>query len=421
MKTVKTVLDQVREREIDSDIDILESLVCAGILDENKLTLVKRAMYTNTSNMTLAEKKSLVALTENLISHVLYEKQDHLSKFDKKRPAGYPSEKDIPVVLILKRKAIRVYPDNQKIALYYTQALDKYISIPFGPKAEELGIHMNEETKKEMNKVQFDLNSENDRAHIAENNPRQSFRKNLQTIREEKETVDESWAKAAELAVKAGGAAVRGATAIARGAGEIIQKGAQKGGEILSKIKSKDVPKEGTTGSRIVRRVPPGSRIRDLKKTAARGGAIAAGLKALEDSDTDLSDIKQPSQSDHNFSQAGRAQPNIGSPLGRGSSMQTDTPVNSTTISQTKRLAQVQGFTKESTNFSIINDMVSNDLQETSLSFGDKSVSINNRTGKKILQIHESLNKTNKRKLEKMLNEDIGSFKKAINFVVKVR
>jgi hypothetical protein len=37
----------------------------------------------------------------------------------------------MPTVLILKRKAIRVYPDNQKVALYYSQALDKYVTIPF--------------------------------------------------------------------------------------------------------------------------------------------------------------------------------------------------------------------------------------------------------------------------------------------------
>lgn len=72
---------------------------------------------------------------------------DHLSKFDKKRPAGYPSDKEIPVVLVLKRKAIRVYPDNQKVVLYYSQALDKYISVPFGPQSDALGPVINEARK----------------------------------------------------------------------------------------------------------------------------------------------------------------------------------------------------------------------------------------------------------------------------------
>jgi hypothetical protein len=32
----------------------------------------------------------------------------------------------------LKRKSIRVYPDNQKVGLYYSQYLDRYVAIPFG-------------------------------------------------------------------------------------------------------------------------------------------------------------------------------------------------------------------------------------------------------------------------------------------------
>lgn len=72
---------------------------------------------------------------------------DHLSKMSTKRPAGYPSDKEIPVVLILKRKAIRVYPDNQKVVLYYSQALDKYISVPFGPNSNLLGSPLNESRK----------------------------------------------------------------------------------------------------------------------------------------------------------------------------------------------------------------------------------------------------------------------------------
>ena len=39
---------------------------------------------------------------------------------------------DPPFVLVLKRKAIRLYPDKTKIAMYYNQKLDKYFSIPYG-------------------------------------------------------------------------------------------------------------------------------------------------------------------------------------------------------------------------------------------------------------------------------------------------
>jgi hypothetical protein len=42
-------------------------------------------------------------------------------------------DEDPPFVLMLKRKAIRMYPNNTKIALYYNQKLDKYFSVPYGP------------------------------------------------------------------------------------------------------------------------------------------------------------------------------------------------------------------------------------------------------------------------------------------------
>lgn len=65
---------------------------------------------------------------------------DHLSKADiKGRPMGFTrGDTDAPAVLILKRKAIRIYPDNQKVALYYAQQLDKYISVPFGGRTKEI-------------------------------------------------------------------------------------------------------------------------------------------------------------------------------------------------------------------------------------------------------------------------------------------
>jgi hypothetical protein len=43
---------------------------------------------------------------------------------------------DPPFVLMLKRKAIRLYPNKTKVALYYNQKLDKYFSIPYGPKVD---------------------------------------------------------------------------------------------------------------------------------------------------------------------------------------------------------------------------------------------------------------------------------------------
>ena len=59
-----------------------------------------------------------------------------------------------PYVLLLKRKAIRLYPDGTKIALYYNKQLKKYFSVPYDTpvasaiQAEEIVSEMNIGKKK---------------------------------------------------------------------------------------------------------------------------------------------------------------------------------------------------------------------------------------------------------------------------------
>lgn len=52
---------------------------------------------------------------------------EQLDEITKDNPA------DPPYVILLKRKAIRVYPDKTKVALYHNAKLDKYFSVPYGP------------------------------------------------------------------------------------------------------------------------------------------------------------------------------------------------------------------------------------------------------------------------------------------------
>jgi hypothetical protein len=44
--------------------------------------------------------------------------------------------KDPPFVLVLRRKAIRLYPNKTKIALYHAPKIDRYFSVPYGPKID---------------------------------------------------------------------------------------------------------------------------------------------------------------------------------------------------------------------------------------------------------------------------------------------
>lgn len=38
---------------------------------------------------------------------------------------------DPPAILILRRKSIRLFPNNQRVALYYSDKLNKYVSVPY--------------------------------------------------------------------------------------------------------------------------------------------------------------------------------------------------------------------------------------------------------------------------------------------------
>ena len=44
---------------------------------------------------------------------------------------GQGGSHDLPPVLVLKRKAIRQFPNGQKVALYQIDKLNKYITLPY--------------------------------------------------------------------------------------------------------------------------------------------------------------------------------------------------------------------------------------------------------------------------------------------------
>jgi hypothetical protein len=164
VKQIRESYDLITEKEEAEDRK-LSTLVRAGLYDAKKLPALKKALEKSADKMTGQEKRMLLNLLDSLIDqvvgndqvfrkvkqnvqHISEAKEDYLSKFDPRFKGAYPTDKDIPSVVILKRKAIRVYPDNQKVALYYSQALDKYVTIPFS----DIQTGINEEVKKDDDK-----------------------------------------------------------------------------------------------------------------------------------------------------------------------------------------------------------------------------------------------------------------------------
>ncbi len=161
IKQIREQFDLITEKEEKEDRK-LSALVRAGLYDAKKLPALKRALEKSADKITSQEKRMLINLLDSLISQVVSDdqvyrkvrqnvhnvseaKMDTYSKFDPRYKAGWPTDKEMPSVLILKRKAIRVYPDNQKVALYYSQALDKYVTIPYN----DIQFGLNEAKKPE--------------------------------------------------------------------------------------------------------------------------------------------------------------------------------------------------------------------------------------------------------------------------------
>lgn len=125
----------ITTKELRESIDTkrLTSLVRAGIFDSSKLPLLKRLLDKDVNQLNSNEKESMKTLLDNLLSQVLDNTQVY-NKVKSNLQNESLNEKyeghELPAVLILKRKAVRQYPDGQKIYLYYSDKLDTFISIP---------------------------------------------------------------------------------------------------------------------------------------------------------------------------------------------------------------------------------------------------------------------------------------------------
>lgn len=369
MLTFKQIREQLKE---DKGPEPLQALVDAGLLEENKLPALKRALSQSPQNLTIAERKSLMEAVDLMVEAsigVMSGNKDFLSTYDKSRSSKYPREKDVPVIIILKRKAIRVFPDNQKVALYYSQYLNKYVSIPFGPKNQALGIHLGELTEE----FQEEHQPEEAKESVVESS-REIFAKRLQSLREEKINEFAPALPVVGAVAKAAGAAAAGRVALGA-AKRIIKRGAKKVGKVLGKAKD-----------------------------------------ALDNNDSKSSppkedNVKKRSAGEYSFSASGRQQAKISEPQRATADLS-----NVASVRQQNRMAWrniQEGNLKE------IKELAEQKGASKAITIGNDTITINNSIAKKVMKVYEQLNAENKQKLQSMLNENTETFRKAINFVVR--
>jgi len=129
--------------EEKSDYSKFDILVRAGLANKAQLQRIHRILdkmqderpqFNNTDRMIL---QNLFNKMVDLISNnkQIFQKARQVVKEEVELNEA-PIDGDPPPVLMLKRKSIRLYPDNTRVALYYNDKLDKYFSIPYGPKVD---------------------------------------------------------------------------------------------------------------------------------------------------------------------------------------------------------------------------------------------------------------------------------------------
>ena len=139
---MKSLLEfkSIVEEEKSSDYSKFDMLVRAGLANKAQMQRIHRILDK------MQEEKPVFNNADRMILQNLFNKMVDLISNNKqiftqaRRAVHEETEleeavdsKDTPYVLLLKRKAIRIYPDGTKVALYHNKQLDKYFSVPYGP------------------------------------------------------------------------------------------------------------------------------------------------------------------------------------------------------------------------------------------------------------------------------------------------
>lgn len=501
MKTIQQVLEETKQTD-----DSLESLVDLGLLEESKMGLVQRAL--TKENITKIEKDSLVALTETLINEAI--SGDYLSKFDDRKEKN---AKDIPAIIVLKRKAIRVFPDNQKVGLYYSQQLDRYVSIPYGGGSRALGMELKENRRpisrqdilalpsgpirnraRELANAQDQMDAlvslaphQTTREILAGPNgkevfktyantisdPRvrqgvkiagaihrvlnkfrsppsiptkelppkdargrwtskqadtegkpviakakkppaatsESFNQKLRQIREQRQQkLDEVWP------------VVPAAVAAARAAGPILGKVGSVAGKSLGRagrsLKGAFTRKPATTVTTKTK--PPRISAADKRAAAAAAAASVATSASQNNSQRENPPLFKPTDtSQYQITQGGRRLGDVGA-LRRVTQDIAGSQANQAAFGNSNVFSrQRQQMQEQTNNLEIIKELSQTNNAVERIQIGESQIDMTTKIAKKIIRVYESLNRNNKTKMERMLNEDADSFRKAINFSIR--
>ena len=132
--------------EEKSDYSKFDMLVRAGLANKAQIQRIhkildkmqeERPVFNNADRMILQnmfnKMVDLISNNKQIFTQARRVVKDDVDTIQAESLNEVVDAKDPPYILLLKRKAIRIYPDNTKVALYHNKQLDKYFSVPYGP------------------------------------------------------------------------------------------------------------------------------------------------------------------------------------------------------------------------------------------------------------------------------------------------
>jgi hypothetical protein len=356
-----------------------------------------------------------------------------------------PSTKEMPSLLIFRRISFRLYPKGQVIALYYSKLLDKYLSIPFGPggnlNLSESTIHDTLDEACWKGYKQYGMKKKGDKevpncVPVEEDGPimsryteRPTFEEKVAKLRAER--MNEGFADVADTVadiavpyysagkkawkgdykgaakdaavdtamMAVGGPLVRGAAKLAKVGGKAISKGVSK---LAGKTGEKAIARDASAIAKSAKAPKPKSG--SSWKSALAGAAGGAAASAVSGGDKYSSEkISTGIIRDK--------------PIGKEYSSWETRPGSDPVYKAKMKKASLAPVSEN--KITDIRTMVKEGVENMDLSINGRQITLNTSMAKRILEVYDSVNTKNKKIVEGMLNEDLESFKKLINFSIR--
>ena len=380
-----------------------------------------------------------------------------------------PSPSSMPAMLLFRRIAYRQYPNKQVVALYYSKLVNKYLSIPFGPDGN---LNLSEAVVLDSidEGVLSTIAKPAIAGHIAgtalggvpgavvgtlgglaygAGKAIKNARKDKANKMDKKLEESEVWTRK-EGQNPEGGLNRRGVEAYNRKHGAHLQTAVttkpsklKKGSKAANRRKSfcarMGGMKKRLTSAKTAR--DPDSRINKALRKWNCEESFKAKLQEKRQQKLDenvLTDIGSalisgagnlakkvlgPGEKTDSAWEKHKGQLVRAKPQSKATSSWKSAKPSDATFDSKYRESIRKGFDKPAAvsenKIADIQNMLNEGVETMDLSINGRTVTLNNSMAKKIIRVYESVNTKNKKIVESMLNEDLDSFKKLLNFSIK--